>query len=40
MTRALSDDLHKRIIEAVEGGVSRPAATERFGIGPSTVIKL
>lgn len=39
MTRALSDDLRKRVIEAVEGGLSRRAAAERFGIGPSTAIK-
>lgn len=39
MTRALSDDLRKRVIEAVEGGMSRRAAAERFGIGPSTAIK-
>lgn len=39
MTRALSDDLRKRVIEAVEGGMSRRAAAARFGIGPSTAIK-
>jgi transposase len=39
MTRALSDDLRKRVIEAVEGGMLRRAAAERFGIGPSTAIK-
>lgn len=39
MTRALSDDLRKRVIEAVEGGMSRQAAAARFGIGPSTAIK-
>jgi transposase len=27
------------VIEAVEGGMSRRAAAERFGIGPSTAIK-
>lgn len=39
MTRALSDDLRKRVIEAVEGGMSRRAAAERYGVGPSTAIK-
>jgi transposase len=39
MTRALSDDLRKRVIEAVDDGMSRRAAAERFGIGPSTAIK-
>ena len=39
MTRALSDDLRKRVIEAVDGGMSRRAAANRFGIGPSTAVK-
>jgi len=39
MTRALSDDLRKRVIEAVDSGMSRRAAAERFGIGASTAIK-
>ena len=39
MTRALSDDLRKRVIEAVEGGMSRRAAATRFGIGASTAVK-
>jgi transposase len=39
MTRALSDDLRKRVIEAVEGGTSRRAAAERFGIAASTAVK-
>lgn len=39
MTRALSDDLRKRVIEAIEGGMSRRAAADRFGIGPSTAVK-
>ncbi|MFP4005067.1 MAG: IS630 family transposase [Alphaproteobacteria bacterium] len=40
MTRALSDDLRRRVIEAVEGGMSRRAAAERFDIGVSTAVKL
>jgi transposase len=39
MTRALSDDLRKRVVEAVDGGVSRRAAAARFGVGVSTAIK-
>jgi transposase len=39
MTRALSDDLRKRVIEAVDGGLSRRAAARRFAIGPSTAVK-
>lgn len=39
MTRALSDDLRKRVIAAVDGGMSRRAAAERFGVGVSTAIK-
>jgi len=39
MTRALSDDLRKRVIEAVDGGMSRRAAATRFGIGASTAVK-
>jgi transposase len=39
MARALSDDLRKRVIEAVEGGASRRAAAERFGIAASTAVK-
>jgi transposase len=39
MTRALSDDLRKRVIEAVDGGLSRRAAAERFAVGVSTAIK-
>jgi len=39
MTRALSDDLRKRVIAAVDGGMSRRGAAERFGVGVSTAIK-
>ena len=39
MTRAFSDDLRERVIQAVEGGMSRRAAAERFGVGVSTAIK-
>lgn len=40
MTHPLSDDLRKRVIEAVESGMSRRAAAERFNIGVSTAVKL
>lgn len=39
MTRALSMDLRERVISAVEGGLSRRSAAERFGVSVSTAIK-
>lgn len=39
MTRPLSDDLRQRVIEAVEGGLSRRAAAERFDVSPSSAIR-
>jgi len=39
MSRALSNDLRKRVIEAVDGGMSRRAAAERYGIGEATAIR-
>ena len=36
MSRALSDDLRQRVIEAVDGGMSRRGAARRFGIGEAT----
>jgi len=39
MTRPLSNDLRERVIDAVEGGMSRRAAAERFGVGVSTAIR-
>lgn len=38
MTRALSDDLRKRVVAAVDGGMSRRAAARRFGVAASTAI--
>ena len=35
MASYLSQDLRIRVIRAVEGGMSRTAATKRFGISPS-----
>jgi transposase len=39
MTKPLSIDLRERLISAVEGGMSRRSAAERFGIAASTAIK-
>ena len=39
MTRPLSDDLRRRVVAAVDDGMSRQEAARRFGIAPSTAIK-
>jgi transposase len=39
MTKPLSLDLRLRVVDAVESGMSRRAAAERFGIAPSAAIK-
>ena len=39
MTRPLSDDLRRRVVTAVDDGMSRRGAAKRFGIAPSTAIK-
>jgi transposase len=39
MTRPLSIDLRERLISAVDGGLSRRSAAERFGVAVSTAIK-
>ena len=39
MTRPLSDDLRRRVVTAVDDGMSRRGAARRFGIAPSTAIK-
>lgn len=39
MTRPLSDDLRQRVTAAVDGGMSRRGAAERFGVAASTAIK-
>jgi transposase len=39
MTEPLSIDLRKRLVSAVEGGMSRRCAADRFGIAASTAIK-
>ncbi len=38
MTRALSDDIRKRLVLAVDGGMSRRSAAHRFGVAASTAI--
>lgn len=39
MALALSDDLRRRVVAAVEGGMSCRAAAARFGVAPSTAVK-
>ena len=39
MGRTLSEDLRSRVVWAVEGGLSRRAAAERFGVGVATAIR-
>jgi len=39
MTKPLSNDIRERLVSAVEGGLSRRSAAERFGVAASTAIK-
>ena len=39
MAAALSPDLRSRVIAAVDGGATRHAAAERFGVGVATAIR-
>jgi transposase len=39
MAKPLSDDLRSRVIEAVEGGMSRRAAAARFGVSASSAVR-
>jgi len=39
MAKALSDDLRKRVVEAVEGGLSRRAAAAKYDVGEATAIR-
>ena len=39
MARSLSQELRSRVIAAVDGGMSRRAAAERFGVGMATAIR-
>ena len=40
MSTPLSNDLRRRIVHAVDNGLSRRAAAERFGVSPSTAVRL
>lgn len=39
MSHAFSKDLRHRLVSAVEGGMTRRSAAERFGVSPSTAIR-
>ena len=39
MAKPLSEDLRIRVVRAVEGGMSRRAAAERFGISASSAVR-
>lgn len=39
MTKPLSEDLRSRVIAAVDGGLSRRTAAERFGIAVSSAVR-
>ena len=39
MARTLSQDLRDRVIAAVDGGMSRNAAAERFGVAVATAVR-
>ena len=40
MAKPLSEDLKVRVIEAVEGGMSRRAAAERFVISSASAVRI
>ena len=39
MARPLSEDLRVRIVQAVEGGMSRRAAAQRFGVSAASAVR-
>jgi transposase len=39
MAKPLSEDLRVRLIQAVEGGLSRRAAAERFGVSAASAVR-
>jgi transposase len=39
MAKPLSEDLRVRVVEAVDGGMSRRAAAERFGVSASSAVR-
>lgn len=40
MPRPLSNDIRKRIVEAVQKGLSRNAAAQKYDVAPSSAIKI
>jgi transposase len=40
MTKPLSPDLRLRVVGAIDAGMSRRAAADRFGVAPSVAVKL
>ena len=38
MARSLSEDLRRQLVAAVEGGLSRRAAAERFGASAASAV--
>jgi len=39
MAKALSVDLRRRVVDAINGGLSRRQAAERFNVSPSSAIR-
>ena len=39
MAKTLAEDLRSRVVAAIDGGLSRRGAAERFGIGYATAIR-
>jgi len=39
MTKSISEDLRSRVIAAVDGGLSRRAAAERFGVAVASAVR-
>jgi len=39
MTKSISEDLRSRVIAAVDGGLSRRAAGERFGVAAASAVR-
>jgi len=39
VAKPLSEDLRIRLIQAVEGGLSRRAAAERFGVSAASAVR-
>jgi transposase len=39
MAKPYSEDLRRRVVEAVEGGATIPEAAEEFGVGISSVVR-